>query len=86
MYSKPDLQMPKTATKKVFYFHGDKVDNERYYCRRCDAFVDSDHFLSPNGKHNDFEGNQFRLRMDRRFGFPSTFYRPADADRTNIAE
>ena len=74
------------TTKKLYYYHGDRTADGRYYCRRCDLFVGSDHFLSPNGEHNDFEGNQARLKSDRKIGVPSGYYRPANADRTNLAE
>lgn len=75
-----------TKAKNFYYYHGDRTADGLYYCRRCDRFVDSDHFLSPDGEHNDFEGNQFRLKQDRKVGVPSGYYRPATADSTNLAE
>ena len=75
------------TTKKIYYYHGDKtVEDQYYYCRRCDYFVGREHFVSPHGKHNDFEGNQFRLKQDRKNGVPSGYYRSATADCTNLAE
>lgn len=79
------MSYPLTA-KQIHYYHGDKTAAGLYYCRRCDLFVGRDHFVSPSGKHNDFEGNQFRLKQDRKIGVPSGYYRPAAADRTNLAE
>lgn len=47
---------------------------------------DSDRVLSLDGKHNNFRGNQCRLKRDRKAGVPFGYYRPATANRTNLAE
>lgn len=47
---------------------------------------DRDRVLSPDGKHNNFKGNQCRSKRDRKTGVPSGYHRPATANRTNLAE
>ena len=86
MQSLAERMSHSTTAKKVYYYHGDKTTEGEYYCRRCDYFVGRDHFVSPHGKHNDFEVNQFRLKQNRKNGVPFGYYRPAIIDRTNLAE
>ena len=84
--------MKKTTTLKLWYFHGDQTPDGQYYCKRCDAFVDRNHFLAGTEAlglghaedSNQYESNMRLYNAMKKYGVPSGYYRPADADQNNI--
>ncbi len=86
--------MKKSTTLKLWYFHGDQMPDGQYYCKRCDAFVDRNHFVAGTEDaglghaedNNRYESDMRRYNAMKKHGVPEGSYRPKDADRYNLVE
>lgn len=84
--SRTDPQPASRNVRHRYYLHGDVVEDEpgKYYCARCDVFVDLNHF-QPVSWHEDGEdGERFLSSLARWNKQPPSSkesrYRPADAE------
>jgi uncharacterized protein YozE (UPF0346 family) len=59
--------LPSDKEKERHYLHGDQYEDDpaRYYCARCDEFVEAGHFESPDLHGGETHGERFLWSLER---------------------